>query len=231
MSTPPEVGQFYNKNGYFVFTNVLSHTEIDEYRDEIMKYLSQNKNTIMKNADGFTIPDYIKLSQLEKTATLKDHPKIHANLEILFHGLNYRFCGHNDIGINRLVGWHKDKLNGDVEKYQVHDIWGQYEGDKHEIVKVLTYLEDHSNDNDGLKLVPGSHMKREINGTGAIQLRPKKGDVIIFDQRITHRGMDRQCKDSRILVSMGFGKNNIFTDEFEKGTIIRQNNQNGVKRR
>ena len=138
-------------------------------------------------------------------------------------------CSHNDIGVNRIVGWHKDKLNGDVEKYQVHDIWGEHEGDKHEIVKVLTYLEDHSNDNDGLKLVPGSHMKREINGTGAILLHPKKGDVIIFDQRITHRGMERQCKDSRILVSMGFGKNNIFTDEFEKGTIIRQNQQNNVK--
>jgi len=226
MSTSAEVKHFYNKNGYYVFTNILSHTETDEYHDEIMKYLSQNKNIIMKNADGFSIPDYIKLPQLEKTTSLKDHPKIHANLEILFQGLNYRFCSHNDIGINRVVGWHKDKLNGDVEKYQVHDIWSEYEGEKHEIVKVLIYLQDHSNDNDGLKLVPGSHLKRETSNVGAILLHPKKGDVIIFDQRITHRGMDRQCKDSRILVSIGFGKNNIFTDEFEKGTMVRQNRQN-----
>ena len=42
MSESHEVQQFYNKNGYYVFTNVLSHTEIDEYRDEIIKYLSQN---------------------------------------------------------------------------------------------------------------------------------------------------------------------------------------------
>jgi len=27
---------------------------------------------------------------------------------------------------------------------------------------------------------------------------------------------------------MGFGKKNIFTDEFEKGTMVRQNRQNGV---
>lgn len=230
MSKSHEVEQFYNKNGYYVFTNVLSHTEIDEYRDEIMKYLSQNKNTIMKNADGFAIPDYIKLHELEKTAGLKEHTKIHANLEILFHGLNYRFCSHNDIGINRVVGWHKDKLNGYVEKYQVHDIWGNVEDEKHEIVKVAIYLQDHGDNNDALQVVPGSHLKRELNHGGSIYLHPKKGDVVIFDQRITHRGMETQCADTRILISLGFGKNNIFTDEFEEGTIRRQNDQNGVKR-
>ena len=38
--------------------------------------------------------------------------------------------------------------------------------------------------------------------------------------------MNRQVKDPRILVSFGFGKNNIFTDNFEKGTVLRQNKQN-----
>ena len=228
MSKFPEVEQFYNKNGYYVFTNVLSHTEIDEYRNEIMTYLSQNKNIIMKNCDGFTIPDYMKLPQLEKTASLKEHSKIHANLEILFNGGNYRFCSHNDIGINRVVGWHKDKLNGHYEKYQKHDIWGSAENEKHEIVKVAVYLQDHYNNNGSLQVVPGSHLKREINHVGSIYLHPKKGDVIIFDQRITHRGMETQCADTRILVSLGFGKKNIFTDEFEQGTIQRQNDQNKV---
>ena len=38
--------------------------------------------------------------------------------------------------------------------------------------------------------------------------------------------MDKQVPHTRILVSFGFGKNNIFTDNFEKGTIKRQNDQN-----
>ena len=54
------------------------------------------------------------------------------------------------------------------------------------------------------------------------------GDVIIFDQRITHRGMVKQVKYPRILISFGFGKNNIFTDNFEKGTIVRQDSQNKI---
>ena len=53
-----------------------------------------------------------------------------------------------------------------------------------------------------------------------------KNNNLRFDQRITHRGMNRQVKDSRILVSFGFGKNNLFTDNFEKGTVQRQNAQN-----
>jgi hypothetical protein len=39
--------------------------------------------------------------------------------------------------------------------------------------------------------------------------------------------MDRQLPNPRILISFGFGKNNIFTDNFEKGTMQRQNDQNG----
>ena len=113
-----------------------------------------------------------------------------------------------------------------MSKYETVNIWDEYNGDKHEILKVLIYLEDHTRDNDGLKVVPGSHLTPKINPEGYIQLNPKIGDVIIFDQRITHRGMEKQVKYPRILVSFGFGKNNIFTDNFEKGTIIRQNRQN-----
>ena len=218
----------YQKDGYFICEDVFSNAELNECAQEIQTYVKENRSKVFVS-EGISIPDFLGRHHLPITHKLKESEKVHRALEVIFGGSEkYRFCGHNDIGVNRVVGWHKDKLNGDVEKYQVHNIWGEHEGEKHEIVKVLTYLEDHSSDNDGLKVVPGSHLKREINGAGAIQLRPKKGDVIIFDQRITHRGMERPCKDSRILVSMGFGKKNIFTDEFEKGTMIRQNRQNGV---
>ena len=217
----------YVHDGYIICKNVYTSEELDACRDEIIQYYKTNPDKVFQ-AEGISIPDFLGQHNLPITHKMKNAPKVHDALQVIFGGDNYRFCSHNDIGINRVVPWHKDKLNGDVAKYQVQDIWSEHKGEKHEIVKVLTYLEDHSKDNDGLKVVPGSHLKREINGTGAIQLRPKKGDVIIFDQRITHRGMERQCKDSRILVSIGFGKNNIFTDEFEKGTMVRQNRQNRV---
>jgi hypothetical protein len=56
-------------------------------------------------------------------------------------GDNYRFCSHNDIGINRIVGYHKDKLNGIYAKYEKHNIWKKAEnGSEFKIVKVLVYL-------------------------------------------------------------------------------------------
>ena len=50
------------------------------------------------------------------------------------------------------------------------------------------------------------------------------GDILIIDTRLTHRGLIKEPIDTkRILVSFAFGKNNVFTDNFEKGTITRQN--------
>ena len=90
----------------------------------------------------------------------------------------------------------------------------------------MIYLEDHSNDDNALKVVPKSHLEREIIRDKFIQLKPKLGDIIIFDQRITHKGAENAYGDYRILISFGFGKNNIFTDEFEEGTKKRQDKQN-----
>ena len=215
----------FNELGYLVVENVFSKEEISMFNEEVKTFVKENPT--MPNASGISIPDFIShQNYFEKTKLMKNNEKLHSVLNNVFAGNDYRFCSHNDIGINRIVGWHKDKLNGEYAKYELVDIWDEKDGEKHEIVKVLTYLEDHSNNNDGLKLVPGSHIVREINSSGWIQLNPKVGDVIIFDQRITHRGMERQVPGSRVLVSFGFGKNNVFTKNFEKGTQMRQKHQN-----
>ena len=212
-----------NKNGFFVVKDVFSKSEIEHFKNIVLNYIKKNKT--ISNAQGITIPDFIKKTELKDVADIRDNKKINEVLRELFDN-NYRFCGHNDIGINRIVGWHKDKLNGNYANYETHDIWSEVNGEKHEIVKVLIYLQDHSNNNDGLKIIPGSHLSRKIETNSIHQLKPKLGDIVIFDQRITHRGMEKQVPHSRILVSFGFGKNNIFTDNFEKGTTKRQNEQN-----
>lgn len=212
------------KEGYLILKNVFTEEELTECQKEINNYIKNRKT--FKHSGGISIPDFIKRKELSKSAKLKENEKIHKTLKEIFDSDDYRFCSHNDIGINRIAGWHKDKLNGAVSKYETVNIWKEYNGEKHEIVKVLTYLESHGNNNDGLKLVPGSHLNPKKETEGWIQLNPETGDVIIFDQRITHRGMSRQVPYPRILVSFGFGKNNIFTDNFEKGTVVRQNSQN-----
>ena len=216
----------YRKNGFMVLENVFEEKEINLFKKEIKNYVKNNKT--IKNAGGITVPDFIKNKEFSLLSEVRNNIKINNKLKEIF-GENYRFCGHNDIGINRIVGWHKDKLNNKYAKYETVNIWEEKDGEKHEIVKVLLYLQDHSNNNDGLKIVPKSHLVNNLNSGSFVQLKPKLGDVVIFDQRITHRGMAKQVSMERILVSFGFGKNNIFTDNFEKGTVARQNEQNSLK--
>ena len=215
------IKNFFNENGYIILKNILTFKQIDKCKQIIFEYMKKNK--LINNSNGYTIPNFIELEDFSYISRLKDNRKIKNILNIIFSGNNYRFCSHNDIGINRIVGWHKDKLNGKYANYEKNDIWKEYNGEKHEIVKVLIYLQDHDKLKDGLKLVPKSHLDKNIKINNYIDVKSKIGDIIIFDQRITHRGMINQVKEPRILISFGFGKNNIFTDNFEKGTILRQN--------
>lgn len=215
------------KYGFIVLENIFTKEKLINCKDKIIDYVKNND--CIKNCEGFTIPDFIKIPELIEVANLKDNLELNKILESIL-SKNYRFCQHNDIGINRQVGWHKDKLNGRYEQYETIDIWAKHQEEEHELVKVLIYLEDHSNDDNALKVIPKSHMKREIVTDKYIQFRPKLGDVVLLDQRITHRGADSVYGDHRILVSFGFGKNNIFTDNFEKGTVIRQNDQNKYRK-
>ena len=108
------------ENGYFIIKNVFTENEINNYRNIILNYKKNNKT--INHAGGITIPDFIKIKDLEEISLIRNNIKINKVLKTIFDD-NYRFCSHNDIGINRIVGWHKDKLNGDYSKYETVDIW------------------------------------------------------------------------------------------------------------
>jgi hypothetical protein len=219
------INNFWSE-GYVIIENVFTETELIQYKTDIKEYIKNNK--CLMNAKGITIVDFVNNNKLKHIGEMKNNNKITIALNEIFINTKYRFVGHNDIGINRIVGWHKDKLNGEYAKYETIDIWSKTEDNKeHKIVKVLIYLEDHSNDDYGLKLVPKSHLNPNIQPNGYKEIKSKIGDVLIFDQRITHRGMEshpsNRFKNPRILVSFGFGENdNPFTDNFECGTFKRQ---------
>lgn len=213
------------RDGLVILKNILTEEELNKCKSEIFNYVNENhiKN---ENGMGIVIPDFIRYGHFTNTALLKDNKKIQDALVDVFGGDNYRFCGHNDIGINRVMSWHKDKLYKPYDEYEKVNIFSTYNGEKHEIIKVLIYLQDHTQNDTALKLVPGSHTSPSMNTDDWIQLHPQYGDVIITDQKITHRGMAKPIKDLRVLVSFGFGKNNIFTDQFENGMEKKQNDQN-----
>ncbi len=214
------------KDGFVILKSVFSPEQIQEWNTVIQSFLKSKKQ--FHNHGGILIPDFVRWPALAQIASMKENETILSALKDIFDGDNFRYCNHNDIGINRITPWHKDKLNGPYSRFQVTPIWSAKDGEKHEIIKMLVYLQDHSKNKDGLWLVPGSHLSPEIHGRNAVYMATEPGDVILFDQRINHMGMDHQVPEWRALVSFGFGRNNVFTDEFEAGTLARQNDQNNA---
>jgi hypothetical protein len=211
--------------GFTVVKGVFTSEEIAAARAATLDYAATQPT--LDNASGKFIPDFSEISALVPISSLRESPALKTALDDCFQGEPYRFCGHCDIGINRVVsGWHKDILNGNYVGYMKTSPWAAGPaGETYRILKVGIYLEDHTDDPNALQVVPGSHLRQDMGTGGAIRLRPAIGDCVIFDQRITHRGMERQVAGSRILVSFGYGANNFFTDAFEAGTKARQRDQ------
>ena len=219
------------EKGYIIIKNFYSVEVINKMRKIIFNEMILKKNMYSFSDRSGSKPDFINDRSYKKLLPFIRFNDIYKIMQCIFNGL-FRFCSHNDIGINRIVDWHKDTLNNQYKKYQRTNIWTELEnGEKHEIYKVLIYLQDHSKNNDGLMLIEDSHLIPNIyiDHNKLKQIHSNLGDIIIFDQRITHRGQQlMNSLPDRILISLGFGKNNIFTDEFEEGTIQRQNDQNKI---
>lgn len=211
--------------GYVIAKGIFTPEEIAAAREATVAFAETQPT--LDNASGKFLPDFLSIEALAPVAALHTHPALKGALDDCFQGEPYRFCGHCDIGINRVVwGWHKDILNGNYTGYMKTSPWSLGpSGESYRIIKVGIYLEDHTDDPNALQVVPGSHLRTDTNTSGAIRLRPGLGDCVIFDQRITHRGMEKQIAGSRILVSFGYGANNFFTDAFEAGTKARQRDQ------
>lgn len=175
---------------------------------------------------GYTVPAFLDLPEFASARWLLDDSRLHKVLGAMFNGAEYRFASHNDIGCDFVGVWHKDVLRGPQRRHQVHDLWEPDEaGERHEIYKVLLYLQDHEQDARAVKVIPGSHVLRDIGlDRGYASLHPRFGDAVIIDQRISHAGNTfyDPFGPGRIFMQVGFGKANNFTDEFERGTIERQ---------
>ena len=222
------------KNGYIVIDNFYNMNEIIKMREIIIHNMIKKNNMLNLGYNSGSKPDFLRDRNFNSLISLLKLNEIHSIMKEIFNNQPFHLCFHNDIGLNRIVHWHKDTLNNQYKIYQKTNIWNEYKNEKHEIYKVLIYLQDHSNDNNGLTLIENSHLTPEIyiDHSQKKNIHTKIGDIIIFDQRITHRGQqDNSGNINRILISLGFGKNNIFTKEFEQGTIKRQNDQNNMIRK
>ena len=213
------------QNGFLIIKGVFDDEEINFMRDESMKYF--NSGGGFSNDGGKAKPDWIKessLMHLKEKVEEKNFSKMISELI----GEPVEFVSHNDLHLNRSVGWHKDRLNNDARAFEKNNPWSEVDGQTMKIYKVNVYLQDHSQNNDALIVNAGSHKTERDTVNNVCVIQPSRGDIVVFDQRITHRGFYSGGYD-RLLICMGYGVNNIFFEQFKQGTEYRQNKQNGVK--
>lgn len=66
----------YEKNGYIVCKNVFTEQELDNCKAEILTYVKENRNKVLKKGGGISIPDFInRHSSLVQTIQLKENKK------------------------------------------------------------------------------------------------------------------------------------------------------------
>jgi len=216
------MNQQLNKEGFTIIKSVFSVDQVEKMRQISLDYFSNGGG--FSNAGGFAKPDWIKvaeLSSLLKEVNLNKMEKLISE----YVGEDVHFIGHNDLHLNRSAGWHKDQLNGEARKYQITPPWEAVEGETMKIYKVNIYLQDHSSNEDGLTVRSGSHRFPQMDRGVVKQIKPSIGDIILFDQRITHKAKWSGGYD-RLLICIGFGVKNLFFEQFKKGTEFRQNKQN-----
>jgi len=214
--------------GYIIIKNFYTINDIIKMRKIILHNAFIKKNILFMGDRSGSKPDFINDHDYKELIPLLKLNEIHHLMKHIFNA-PFHLCMHNDIGINRIVNWHKDTLNNQYKIFQKKNIWKSYDNENHEIYKFLIYLQDHSNNIGGLTVIEKSHLIPEIiiDENNKKCINSSICDIIIFDQRITHKGQfQNNNKIDRILISIGFGKNNIFTKEFEEGTQKRQNDQN-----
>ena len=210
------------QDGYKIVSGVFSSEEIDTMRSLATSYFQDGNG--FQNAGGRAKPDWISEESLYSLRELVFSKNLESHVESLL-GEPVEFIGHNDLHVNRTVGWHKDRLNNDARKFEINSPWEVVNGETMKIFKVNIYLQDHSKNDDGLIVRQGNHLHENMD-TGAMRiLRPSLGDIVVFDQRINH------CARwsggyNRFLICLGYGTRNCFFEQFEKGTAYRQDKQN-----
>jgi hypothetical protein len=217
------------ESGYLVIKDIFNEVQIEELRNNIISYFGAGGG--FPNAGGHAKPDWIKDDRCSNMMWLLEYEPLQKILKE-YIGDNVKFLGHNDIHLNRVVGWHKDRLSGAGVKFEKHNPWSEVAGETHQIYKVNIYLQDHSkdkNDDFALAIKENTHKtEKDLSNPKISTLRPGLGDIVLFDQRITHRGQMKHYRIPRILISLGYGIPNVFAEEFEAGTKARQDNQNGI---
>ncbi|MRX52051.1 phytanoyl-CoA dioxygenase [Paracoccus sp. S-4012] len=165
-------------NGYAIFPNVLTSSQIDQLRGIVASHLG-----------GYGRPRYggrFQLRSMNRDPALARLLSCSAIAEVMKSCTSPDdpvLTGECDIMADTTSSWHKDitsdmGLDGAI-----------YRDATFQVFKLAIYLQDQpAGSRSALKVRPGTHLRTDGEEMPATALPIRRGDVAVFDVRINHAG-------------------------------------------
>ena len=169
------------EQGFIKIQNVVSKETISKLRDLTKIHCTYSG---IKKHDGVRQPHAFRYAPFTlHIFNSKDNLK----KEIInIFGKKWSITGHADLHLNALSGWHRD----DGTSYGDGGYFGylDYKSSNTGIYKIAIYFQSHLNFEDGLTVIPKSHINSEFDTNNPLHINSELGDIIIFDPRLIHTG-------------------------------------------
>lgn len=213
-----------NEKGYVLVKNLFSDQESQKVKNIIRDYFNVNK----KDDNTGVLPDaFYYLPKLSDIFQKKELVEI---IQAICDN-DAHYTHHSDIHFNKTAGFHRDSIYNKRNYMYAFSKKNVFKDQDYAIYKIAWYFQDYSStkNNDGLTVIPFSHIDENAVPENEIKLETKPNDIIIFDTRILHKGIasitEKKQSVDRLSMFFTFGKNTQATLEFSEGTIWRQNRQ------
>lgn len=223
--------------GFTVFQNAISQETCDIFKSLIDTWFDDPniKSDVIddKRFANFVVPDAISNEHFKDMELVFNAQHLLPFLK--YHcDANVMYLDHFDAHRNLSSGWHEDSNQKHFKEGNNHANASIFHPD-YKVYRVCFYLQDHDIDGCGLSVKPGTHLYPKSSHSSfdnGIALGTKKGDMIVFDCRLSHRGIvynnskmkDENTNRHSIFLCLG-AEGNIFSETHRMGAFQRQNKQ------
>ncbi|MBI3725402.1 phytanoyl-CoA dioxygenase family protein [bacterium] len=177
------------RDGFVVVKDVFSHDEVESMRAALLAVRDREHEAGLALPFDADMPANVRVNgdlpgkgELRRFDYLVFDPRIISCARqalgdaLLYFGDSTFQTGEGE------RGFHRD--NADRDDRSGPD----WKGDDYSLVRIGVYLQDHAMHSGGLQVKVGSHLASEPRRTPTVRLPCAKGDIAIWNLRITHSG-------------------------------------------
>ena len=229
----------YRQEGFTILRGVFPSHRIDAMAEHVMGYVRCNGSLAhtkaLEERGGWYIADFPADPRLRPLLDeLNSSPKLQEAVADLLGGPDaYDLLSRSEMYVDWTTGWHRDLPHGSLTLY----MGGMPRSfltarlpnnETHQIVTVAMYLEDHTDNGQGLTVKPKSHRSTR-GGYNESTLHSSKGDIVLFSSNLEHRGQPREFANfersmdtpHRTVISISYGRRNAYSERWSRAFAIR----------